>query len=67
VTRELRRLKIEDGILGTFSFDENGDMTPAAISVFRVTGKGRKSDAPDFYSGADFDRLVRVPPELVRP
>jgi branched-chain amino acid transport system substrate-binding protein len=67
VTRELRRLKIEDGILGTFSFDENGDMTPAAISVFRITGKGRKSDAPDFYGGADFDRVVRVPPELVRP
>jgi branched-chain amino acid transport system substrate-binding protein len=67
VTRELRRLKIEDGILGTFSFDENGDMTPAAISVFRVTGKGRQADAPDFYGGADFDRLVRVPAELVRP
>jgi branched-chain amino acid transport system substrate-binding protein len=67
VLHELRRLEIEDGILGTFSFDENGDMTPAAISVYRVTGKGDKSDAPDFYGGADFDRLVRVPPELVRP
>ena len=67
VTRELRRLEIENGILGSFSFDENGDMTPAAISVFRITGKGRKSDAPDFYGGADFDRVVRVPPELVRP
>jgi branched-chain amino acid transport system substrate-binding protein len=67
VTRDLRRLKIEDGILGTFSFDENGDMVPATISVFRITGKGRKSDAPDFYRGADFDRVVRVPPELVQP
>jgi branched-chain amino acid transport system substrate-binding protein len=67
VLQELRRLEIEDGILGTFSFDKNGDMTPAAISVYRVTGKGGKSDAPDFYGGADFDRLVRVPPELVRP
>ena len=67
VLQELRRLEIEDGILGTFSFDENGDMTPAAISVYRVTGKGDKSDAPDFYGGADFDRVVRVPAELVRP
>jgi branched-chain amino acid transport system substrate-binding protein len=67
VTRELRRLKIEDGILGTFSFDENGDMTPATISVYRVTGEGRNADVPDFWGGADFDRLVRVPPELVRP
>jgi hypothetical protein len=42
-------------------------MTPAAISIFRVTGKGRKADVPDFYGGADFDRVVRVPPELVQP
>jgi branched-chain amino acid transport system substrate-binding protein len=67
VTRELRRLKIEDGILGTFSFDENGDMVPATISVFRITGKGSEADAPDFYGGADFDRVVQVPPELVGP
>jgi ABC-type branched-subunit amino acid transport system substrate-binding protein len=65
VTRELRRLEIEDGILGSFRFDENGDMTPPTISVFRVTGKRREADAPDFYGGADFDRLVRVAPELV--
>jgi branched-chain amino acid transport system substrate-binding protein len=67
VLRELRGLEIEDGILGSFSFDDNGDMTPAAISIFRVTGKGRNADVPDFGGGADFDRLVRVPPELVRP
>jgi branched-chain amino acid transport system substrate-binding protein len=66
VTRELRGLQIEDGILGTFGFDENGDMTPATISVFRITGK-RQADAPDFYGGADFDRLVQVPPELLDP
>ena len=66
VTRELRSLQIEDGILGTFGFDENGDITPATISVFRITGK-RTADAPDFYGGADFDRVVRVPPELLQP
>jgi ABC-type branched-subunit amino acid transport system substrate-binding protein len=65
VLRELRGLQIENGILGTFGFDENGDMTPATISVFRITGK-READAPDFYGGADFDRLVRVPPELLQ-
>jgi hypothetical protein len=42
-------------------------MTPATISVFRITGKGRKPDAPDFYGCAAFDRIVRVRPELVRP
>jgi branched-chain amino acid transport system substrate-binding protein len=67
VTQELHHLAIENGILGNFSFDENGDMTPATISVFRITGKGREADAPDFYGGADFDRVVQVPPELVSP
>jgi branched-chain amino acid transport system substrate-binding protein len=67
VTRQLHRLEIENGILGSFGFDENGDMTPATITIFRITGKGRKADIPDFYGGADFDRVVRVPPELVRP
>ncbi len=66
VTRELHDLEIENGILGNFSFDENGDMTPATISVFRITGK-KGADAPDFYGGADFDLVVEVPPELVRP
>jgi branched-chain amino acid transport system substrate-binding protein len=66
VTRELLGLQIENGILGTFGFDENGDMAPATISVFRITGK-RGADAPDFYGGADFDRVVRVPPELLQP
>jgi branched-chain amino acid transport system substrate-binding protein len=67
VTRKLRGLEIEDGILGTFNFDENGDMTPATITVFRITGKRREADIPDFYGGADFDRVVRVPPNLVVP
>jgi hypothetical protein len=47
--------------------DENGDITPATITIFRITGKGREADIPEFYGGADFDPVVRVPPELVRP
>jgi len=67
VTRELLDLEIEDGILGSFRFDANGDMTPAMINVFRITGKKREADAPDIWGGADFDRVVRVPPALVAP
>jgi branched-chain amino acid transport system substrate-binding protein len=67
VTQELHRLEIENGILGRFGFDENGDITPATITIFRITGKGREADIPEFYGGADFDRVVRVLPELVRP
>jgi branched-chain amino acid transport system substrate-binding protein len=67
VLHELRQLQIEGGILGNFRFDANGDMTPPSITVYRVTGEGARSDAPDIWGGADFDRLVRVPAELVRP
>jgi branched-chain amino acid transport system substrate-binding protein len=66
VTRALHDLQLEDGILGTFGFDENGDMTPATISVFRITGK-RGADLQDAYGGADFVRVVQVPRELVMP
>jgi ABC-type branched-subunit amino acid transport system substrate-binding protein len=66
VNRELRRLEVEDGILGSFSFDPNGDITPASITVLRVTGK-KGADQPDFFGGADFDHLVQVPPELLSP
>jgi branched-chain amino acid transport system substrate-binding protein len=67
VTRELVRLEIENGILGNFRFDANGDMTPPAITVFRVTGKKEGADAPELFGGADFDRVVRVPTALVGP
>jgi ABC-type branched-subunit amino acid transport system substrate-binding protein len=37
VLAELRRIKINRGILGSFRFDQNGDMTPALVAAFRVT------------------------------
>jgi branched-chain amino acid transport system substrate-binding protein len=67
VIEELHRLEIENGILGNLSFDENGDITPATITIFRITGTGREADIPDFYGGADFDRVVQVPASLVAP
>jgi branched-chain amino acid transport system substrate-binding protein len=65
VTEELLGLEIKNGILGNFRLDENGDMSPATISVYRITGK-RDSDVPDFYGGADFLRTVNVPAADVR-
>jgi branched-chain amino acid transport system substrate-binding protein len=68
VTEELRRLEIENGILGSFRFDANGDITPASFTVLRVTGGGKRDPAlPDAYAGAVVDRVVRVPPTLARP
>jgi branched-chain amino acid transport system substrate-binding protein len=66
VTQELLGLEIKNGILGSFRLDENGDMSPATISIYRITGKP-DSDVPDFYGGADFVRTVKVPAAIVRP
>ena len=30
--------KVKGGILGTFGFDENGDITPAQVPIIRITG-----------------------------
>jgi ABC-type branched-subunit amino acid transport system substrate-binding protein/streptogramin lyase len=37
VLAELRGAKVTDGILGTFRFDDNGDMTPGWVSILRIT------------------------------
>jgi branched-chain amino acid transport system substrate-binding protein len=41
VVRELFKTRVEDGILGTFSFDRNGDTTAGAVTIFRVE-KGKQ-------------------------
>jgi len=40
VTREVRRTRIESGILGDISFDRNGDLVSAPVTAFRV-GRNR--------------------------
>jgi branched-chain amino acid transport system substrate-binding protein len=40
VTRELRRTRVSDGILGPISFDRNGDLVSAPITVFRAGTEG---------------------------
>jgi branched-chain amino acid transport system substrate-binding protein len=39
VTRQLRRTRIEGGILGDIRFDKNGDLLEAPVTIFRVAGK----------------------------
>src|SRR5262245_60582068 len=39
VVDELFRTKITNGILGSFSFDRYGDITPAPVAIFRVEGE----------------------------
>ena len=42
VTEELLRVRVEDGILGSFEFDANGDTTSAGVTMYRIEkGKPR--------------------------
>jgi branched-chain amino acid transport system substrate-binding protein len=42
VKDEMLRLRVRDGLIGDFSFDANGDVTPALISVYRITDGQQK-------------------------
>jgi len=50
VAKELFRTAVKDGILGSFRFDRNGDIDPAAVGFFRVEG-----------GKLVVERVVRVP------
>ena len=62
VLREIQATRVREGILGSFRFDRNGDITPAKLSVLRVTGRTAPG-APQspFYRGATVDRVLEVP------
>jgi DNA-binding SARP family transcriptional activator/ABC-type branched-subunit amino acid transport system substrate-binding protein len=49
VTRELRRTRVEDGILGDIRFDRYGDLVEGPFTIYRVR-----------QSGAVVDRVVEV-------
>jgi branched-chain amino acid transport system substrate-binding protein len=65
VLDELRGAKVKDGILGNFRIDRYGDITPARLAIFRITG-ATPPDAPVFsqFEGAVLDRVISVPARL---
>jgi branched-chain amino acid transport system substrate-binding protein len=66
VLQGLRASEVRDGILGTFRFDANGDKTPEAIPIYRVTGKTpRDAGLADELQGAVVDRVVSIPGKLI--
>jgi branched-chain amino acid transport system substrate-binding protein len=66
VLRELHATHVQGGILGSFRFDGNGDMTSTPVAIFRVTGgRGDPSLISDFQ-GSVGDRVVTVPLSLLR-
>jgi ABC-type branched-subunit amino acid transport system substrate-binding protein/DNA-binding beta-propeller fold protein YncE/predicted Ser/Thr protein kinase len=67
VLHELFASDVHDGILGTFGFDPNGDITTASIPILRITGATPPRESlPPPFQGATLDRLVQVPPNLVK-
>ena len=67
VLRELKASRVKNGILDDFSFDTNGDLTPALIPVIRITGSTPPSARlPSQLQGAVIDRVIRVPRHLIR-
>jgi branched-chain amino acid transport system substrate-binding protein len=66
VLKEVHAIEVNDGILGSFRFDANGDKTPGAITIYRVTGKTPPgADIASELQGAVVDRIVSVPSQLI--
>jgi ABC-type branched-subunit amino acid transport system substrate-binding protein len=67
VLHALRASKVKDGLLGTFSFDRNGDNTSALVPIMRVTGTTPPGvDLPAQFRGSVPDRVVAVPASLMQ-
>jgi ABC-type branched-subunit amino acid transport system substrate-binding protein len=66
VLEAMRTTKVKRGILGTFGFDENGDITSTPMPILRITGSTPpKAGLSPQFQGSVIDRIIHVPPELV--
>jgi branched-chain amino acid transport system substrate-binding protein len=67
VLKALRASKVRNGILGSFGFDANGDITTASIPIVRITGTTRpNAGLPGAFQGSVLDRIIDVPAGLGR-
>jgi ABC-type branched-subunit amino acid transport system substrate-binding protein len=67
VLEELQATRVKEGLLGSFSFDRNGDVTPAAVPILRITGAiPPQAGRPTPVQGAVLDRVVEIPRRLIR-
>ena len=64
VTDELFATRVEDGLLGTFGFDANGDITESPVTILRVT-RGGSSREVRSVEGGEVERVVRPAASLV--
>jgi ABC-type branched-subunit amino acid transport system substrate-binding protein/streptogramin lyase len=61
VLRELQATRNTGGILGPFTFDRYGDLTPARFTVLRVTDEAPAGGRGSGIKGAVVDRVITVP------
>jgi ABC-type branched-subunit amino acid transport system substrate-binding protein/outer membrane protein assembly factor BamB len=67
VLTELKSSRVENGILGDFHFDRNGDLTPASVPILHITGSTPPSARlPEELQGGVIDRVVEIPRNLIR-
>ena len=64
VLEQLFATRAHRGLLGTFGFDANGDISESPVTIMRVTRGGRSSKAGSTEGGV-VDRIVRPSPSLV--
>ena len=65
VLKELKASKVSNGILGSFFFDANGDISTAPIAVVRITGTTRPgAGLTGQFRGSVLDRVLEVPASL---
>lgn len=64
VLRELFRLRVEDGLLGSFGFDRNGDVSESPVTILRVVRRGQSNTVASIEGGV-VERVVRPSPSLV--
>jgi branched-chain amino acid transport system substrate-binding protein len=61
VLRELRATEESDGLFGHFRFDRYGDITPARITILRVTADVPQGEQVPGLEGAVVERVIEVP------
>jgi DNA-binding SARP family transcriptional activator/ABC-type branched-subunit amino acid transport system substrate-binding protein len=65
VIRELFRTKVTGGLIGDFTFDENGDISESPITILRTERAGGSNTILSF-EGATIASIERPPARLVR-
>ena len=65
VIRELFRTDVEDGFLGDFTFDANGDISESPVTILRALGRGGSNTIQSF-EGAEIVGVERPQASLVR-